>query len=205
MVLKANKNKNSEESGQNEVVQTNQTAVTTQGKTSDITELNPYLEGLEGIGESNRVGIDGTEFEFKQSESRVKELNIVVSTGRKVFQYWDENKTLCQSFDGKVSTDQLVCATCDHKKSKDCKFKFEIRWLSLNEETEEPEEFIMTLPTVSAINFVNYIKKLAKEKGLGVHEVVTNMKIERRVNTSNNSKYSVVNFENVGNLEEVPF
>lgn len=178
-------------------------AITTGERSSDIAVLNPYLDGLDGIGDSNRVGVDGTEFEYKNSDSerRVKELNVNIIAGKKVFQYWDENKTLCQSFDGKVSTDGLVCATCDHKKAKDCKFKFEIRWLELNED-EEPEEFIMTLATVSSINFVKYVKTLAKEKGLGTHQVITQMTIERRLNTANNQKYSVVNFDEVGVFEE---
>ncbi len=218
MVLKAGKNNGQKAGGQKKqnqaevidnegkvvatVNQNHNTAVTAGGKPSDLAALNPNLEGLDGIGDSNRVSVDGTEFEFKNSDSerREKVLNINVSAGRKVFQYWDENKTLCQSFDGKVSTDGLVCATCDHKKAKDCKFKFEVRWLELNEE-EEPVEFIMTLPTVSAINFVNYVKSLSKEE-LGVHQVITQMTIERRINTSNNSKYSVVNFENVGSMED---
>ena len=178
----------------------------TDGKQADITELNPYLEGLDGIGDTNRVVVDGTEFEYKNSERRVKELNIQIFGGRKVFQYWDDNKSLCQSFDGKVSTDGLVCATCDHKKSKSCKFKFEIRWTEINPETEEPEEMIMTLATVSSINFVKYIKDLAKlNPPAGVHEVLTHMAIERRLNTNNSSKYSAVVFKNQGllkNMEE---
>jgi hypothetical protein len=162
----------------------------------NIAEINAgILEGLDGIGDSNRVGIDGTEFEYKSSGRRERELNIVVNYGRKVYQFWDENSSLCQSFDGKTSTDGLVCATCEHKRAKECKFKFEIRWLELDEEAGEPVEFILTLPTVSAIEFVNYIKALAKE-GLAVNQVVTNMKIERR--QKDNNKYSAVLFECAG-------
>ena len=164
---------------------------------SDVADLNAgILEGLSGIGESNRVGMDGSDFEYKDGTNRrARELNVVITYGRKLYQYWDDNNTLCESTDGKVSVDGIVCATCQFKRSKECKFKFEIRWLEPDEETEEPKELIFTLPTVSAIEFVNYVKALAKE-GLGVGQVVTRMRIERRQKDVN--KYSAVVFENAG-------
>ena len=164
---------------------------------SDVADLNAgILEGLSGIGESNRVGMDGSDFEYKDGTNRrARELNVIITYGRKLYQYWDDNNTLCESTDGKVSVDGIVCATCQFKRSKECKFKFEIRWLEPDEETEEPKELIFTLPTVSAIEFVNYVKALAKE-GLGVGQVVTRMRIERRQKDVN--KYSAVVFENAG-------
>lgn len=195
MVLKATKT-GGQVTTEVEVVETmvHTPAVSNSG---DIVSLNAgVVEGLDGMDGSNRVGIDGTDFEYKQNQKRARELVIQVSHAKRLYQYWDENSSLCQSFDGKISVDGLICATCEHKRSKQCKFKFEIRW---TEETEDGilDEAIMTLPTVSAIQFVNYLKALAKE-GLGVNQVITRMYITRELNTANNNKYSVVRFEKVG-------
>lgn len=207
MVLKANKNGTEEV----EVLDTpvHNSAVAVQpgrapapvaSGTNKVADLNMgVVEGLDGIGGGNRVSIDGTDFEYKNQDRRARELNIVVNFARRVYQYWDENSSLCQSYDGKVSTDGLICATCEHKRSKACKFKFEINWIEVDDDGVE-EEFIITLPTVSAIAFVNYLKALAKE-GLGVGQVITNMSIRRETNTANNNKYSVVQFKKAGLFE----
>lgn len=169
-------------------------------KENALTKLNEgVVEGLDGIGGGNRVSIDGTDFEYRNQDRRAREITMVVNFARRVYQYWDDNSNLCQSYDGKTSTDGLLCATCEHKRAKECKFKFEVYW---NEETEDGmiEEFVITLPTVSAIQFVNYLKALARE-GLGVGQVITQMTIRRETNTANNNKYSVVQFKKVGLFE----
>jgi hypothetical protein len=168
----------------------------------NIADLNAgILEGLDGIGSGNRISIDATDFVYKQTEARVRSLDVVISYGTKLYQYWDDNSQLCQSKDGKVSEDNILCATCEHKKLKECKFKFEIRWQEENPDSGEIDEVIFTMPTVSAVNFVDYVKKLAKE-GLGVGQVITHMEIERRKSQDGKQTYSAVVFTKKGLLEE---
>ena len=167
---------------------------------SAVVDLNVgVLDGMEGMGDSNRVGIDGTEFEYKATGERKNSIQMIVSYGRRIYQYWSEDKQLCESYDGKVSTDNYVCATCDQKRNKNCKFKFEIRWLENNPETGEPQELIMTLPTTSAIAFVNYVKELAKEN-LGVGQVLTEMTL-KRVENEAKQKYSIIEFSALSEVE----
>jgi hypothetical protein len=205
MVLKAKTGANQV---QGDVQQENQgapvTAVATTGPKEiangggNIADLNAgVLEGIDGLDTANRYTIDGTEFLLKNKNKAVKELQVQVSFGRRLYQYWDEDSNLCQSFDGKTSEDGLVCATCEHKRNKECKFKFELRWYEIDDDTQEPEEVIITLPTVSATQFVDYVKTLAK-KGLGVGQVVTKMTIERIQNDKANTRYSRVKFESLG-------
>lgn len=183
-----------------EEAKTNAVAVNGNGVVqNNVAELNAgVVEGIENLTTSNRVAMDGTDFEYKGEDRREREIIMNVSRARRVNQFWDEDGNLCQSYDGKQSTDGLVCASCEQKRNKLCKFKFEVYWFEPG--NEEATEYLMTLPTVSAIGFTNYLKTLSKE-GLGVHQVMTKISIERRTNPNNNNKYSVALFENAGPVE----
>lgn len=167
-------------------------------KSPTIGELNPDFDGLEEGELGNRVIMDGTDFIYKNSDESAREILANIFSGRKLWQYWDEAKNLCQSFDGKVSTDGLTCATCDQKKSKKCRFKYEIHWVEGENDVDEEGqiiEYFMLLPTASAIVFMQYAKRL-KNQNLGVADVVTKMTVKREQNRQDKSiRYSVVVFE----------
>lgn len=141
------------------------------------------IDGME-IG-GNYVTMDGSEFLFKASNETAKEIDIVVTYGKRFYQWFDEDNQQYHNSDSKLD-DRY-------------KMKFEIRW---EEEVDgEPTEFIMTLPTSSAMNFINYVKTLAQQ-GLRINQVVTRLSISRQVAKSDNKiRYSRTEFEKVEVLQ----
>lgn len=174
----------------------------------DIMQINAgVIEGFDGFDGGNRVSIDGTDFEFKGTERREREMTVIIASAKKLYQFWDKenNNQLCQSFDGRISTDGLVCATCEHKRATvsddKCKLKAEIHWFAQGEDGETVD-MLMTLPTVSAMAFIDYLKIVGKA-GNAINQVITKMTIKRETNRNDKTiKFSKVVFEQVGVLSE---
>ena len=150
-------------------------------------ELQLLNEGvLEGIDDlnigGNYVTVDGTQFLYKTTEETRDYIDIVVTYGKRFYQWVDESDPNAKRF-----------YNSDKKLDERYKLKFEIRWLEDRGE-EEPIEFTQTLSTTSAMNFISYIKMLAKA-GLGVNQVVTRMTVSRQQSRDKAQRYSRVEFE----------
>jgi hypothetical protein len=150
----------------------------------ELANLNAgILEGIDDLGVSgNYVTVDGTQFLYKASNETVDFIDIVVSYGKRFYQWVDESDPNAKKFHNS-----------DTKLDERYKLKFEIKWFEDRGE-EEPTEFTQTLSTTSAMNFIDYIKGLAG-KGLGVGQVVTRMTVSRQVSKDGKNRYSRVEFE----------
>lgn len=140
------------------------------------------LDNIDDIGGGNFVAVDGNQFLYKASNEVVDHLDIVVSYGKRFYQFVDEdgdNKTFHNS---------------DTKIDNRYKLKFELRWLEDGEDGEEPTEYTMTLSTTSSMQFIDFIKKLAAA-GYGIAQVIVRMTISRQVSKDGKNRYSRVEFE----------
>lgn len=158
-------------------------APATRGGNSAMVDLNAgILEGIEDMNTGNYVAVDGSKFVYKSAEEEVDYIDMQVTYGKRFYQWVDES-----------DPDRKVFNNADTKLDDRYKFKFEIRW---NEEREEEQltEFTMSLSTTSAMNFVEYVKGLAKA-GKGVGAVITRMTISRQKRQGSTDKYSRVEFE----------
>lgn len=157
---------------------------------NQIADLNAgILENVEDLtGGGNYVTVDGTEFLYKDSNETAPEIEIVVSGGKRFYQWVDE-----------TDPENKQYHNSDTKLDNRYKLKFELRWF---EETEEGDatEYIMSLSTTSAIQFISYVQALAKQ-GKGVGQVVTKMTISRQTSKDGKNRFSRVEFENVGDAE----
>lgn len=136
----------------------------------------------------NYVTIDGSEFLYKATQETAREIDCVIHYGKRFYQWYDEANNQYHNSDTKLDDRYRL--------------KFEIRW---NEGGEDDEvvEHIMTLPTASAMRFIDYVNKLARES-VAINEIVTRMSISRQVNTKDKSiRYSRVEFKNMGLLTDL--
>lgn len=154
-----------------------------------LADLNAgILENVEDLtGGGNYVTIDGESFLYKDSNETASEIELVVSAGKRFYQYVDESDPENKQYHNS-----------DEKLDNRYKLKFEIKWME--EVDGEPKEYIMTLSTTSAIQFINYVTGLAKQ-GKGVGQVVTRLSISRQVSQDGKNRYSRVEFEYVGDAE----
>lgn len=160
-------------------VQNNTPAVSKGNVTADLNAgILDNIDDLNGGG--SYVTVDGTDFLFKDDNTTAKEIDIIVSYGKRYYQWVDESDP-----ENKVYHDS------DTKLDNRYKLKFEIKWVE--EVDGEPKEYTMSLSTTSAIQFVNYIQGLAK-KGYGVGSVVTRLSISRHQRQGSNDRYSRVDF-----------
>lgn len=132
----------------------------------------------------NYVTMDGSEFLYKNSNETATEIDIVVTYGKRFYQWYDE--------------DNQQYHNSDQKLDDRYKMKFEIRWQE--DEDGEATEYIMTLPTASAMNFVSYVKGLAKN-GLRINQVMTRLTISRQKSQDGQFRFSRTEFENLGIVE----
>lgn len=203
MGLKANRSKVQQTAGdtavENEQVQeqapvTNTPAVrkttapaTNKGNAA-LQDLNAgILDNIEDIGSGgNYVTMDGSNFLYKASQEQASEIEAVITYGKRFYQWYDEENERYNNSDTKLD-DRY-------------KLKFEIRWFE--EVEEEPIEHIMSLPTASSMRFIDYVRDLAKNKGVGVGQVVTKMTVSRQKRQGSNDRYSRTEFEMVGMATE---
>lgn len=150
----------------------------------ELANLNAgILEGIDDLGSSgNYVTVDGTQFLYKASNETVDFIDIVVSYGKRFYQWVDESDPNAKKFHN-----------ADTKLDSNYKLKFEIKWFEDKGE-EEPTEFTQTLSTTSSMNFIDYIKGLAS-KGLGIGSVVTRLTVSRQVSKDGKNRYSRVEME----------
>lgn len=129
------------------------------------------------------VSFAGGQFYFKASEEFKQEIVVQIVKGKRIFQKYDdvENRYI----------------TSETKIDNSYKFKFQVYFV-LADPTKDPNDeaqtYLLTLPTASAMQFVNYVKRLAKEQGLGVDKVRTKMWATHQVN-KDKQHYSRVAFE----------
>jgi hypothetical protein len=155
-------------------------------------------------------------------DARVRELYFIVTAGKKLYQSWDENSNLCQSENNqKTSTDNIPCATCRFNKKFNpdvpnenaCKMKYEIHlaevvqtengWQfadmdeeSLDEEgNAQPRDVVWNMPTSTGLQFMDFVNKDLKKRGLSIGQVVVKAVVKRATNTNDKSiKYSKGDF-----------
>lgn len=154
-----------------------------------MVDLNAgVLDNIDDINiGGNYVTVDGTQFLYKATNETADTIDIVVSYGKRFYQWYDEENETHHNSDTKLD-DRY-------------KLKFEIRWFEQGEDDEEPKEYIMTLSTTSALNFIEYVKTLSRQ-GLAVNQVVTRMSISRQVSRDGKNRYSRVEFEAVDVLQK---
>jgi hypothetical protein len=160
------------------------------GQISKVAEVNAgVLEGFEDLsGGGNYVTVDGTEFLYKDTNETAKEIEMVISAGKRYYQWVDESDP-----DNKVFHDSPT------KLDNRYRLKAEIRWFEENEEGEQTE-YILNMGTTSAIQFINYVQALAKQ-GKGVGSVVTKATISRQQRKGTTDRYSRVDFTMLGDAE----
>jgi hypothetical protein len=152
-----------------------------------VVDLNAgILDNVDNLGGGNFVTVDGTDFLYKATNETAKELSIIVSYGKRFYQFFDEGNN--QYYDADTKLDDRY------------KLKFLLKWFE--DIDGEAVEYTMTLSTTSAIQFINYVKELAKS-GIGVGQVVTKCFITRETSNDGKQRYSRVNFECLGSVETV--
>lgn len=154
-----------------------------------ISDLNAgILEGMEGLGESAFIKVDGESFVIPDGSDtglRTREIRAIISYGKRFYQWVDERDP-----NNKVFHDS------DTKLNEDYKLKFLLKFGVTMDDTDDADakEVQLSLSTTSAINFIEYVKKLAKA-GYGVGNVVTQFSISRQTRQGTKDKYSRVEFE----------
>jgi hypothetical protein len=160
------------------------TAVGKPVSASEVSNLNAgILEGVDDLGGSgNYVTVDGTNFLYKSTNETPEYIDLVVAYGKRFYQWVDES-----------NPERKVFNNSDAKLDDRYKLKFEIKWFEDREEAEATE-FTQTLSTTSAMNFIDYLKKLAAG-GLGVGQVVTRLSVSRQQSRDGKNRYSRVEME----------
>lgn len=171
-----------------------QPAADNAGKTV-IEEVNngilENIEGMTGTSVSFVSFVDG-EFLFKESNEGYKEIDILVVHGKRIFQKYDEEENRY--------------ITAETKLDDTFKFKFEVTFVLADQDADPEDEapqYKITLPTASAMLFVKYVEKLAKQKRMSVDQVVTKMTSTKQQNKAK-QRYNRVAFEafNIENPEQ---
>jgi hypothetical protein len=156
---------------------------------SQVENLNGgVLDNIDGLGNmGNYVTMDGTEFLYKATNKAVAFIDLIISYGKRYYQWVEENG------------DNKTFHNSDTKIDDRYKLKFEIRW---HEGTEDEDvELQFHAPTASAMRFINYVTELAKQ-GYGVGNVVTRMTITRQIQTGTSNRYSRAEFTMVGYFDQ---
>lgn len=134
--------------------------------------------------------MDGSDFYIKSTETRVRELTVVISYARQYYRWYDQDNKKWHEAPNKI----------DDRYSLAC----ELKWYDWVDGEEEPKEFTMTISTTSAIQFREYVGKL-RDGGIRVNGIWTRMGIDRleRIDpkTGEKQRYSRVNFNNAGAVQ----
>ncbi len=155
---------------------------------SKLQQLNT---GFDGIGDSTfaaRVVLDGNQLLYKDRDEAVDKIEVQLTGGRKVYQYFDEAaNSYHKSYDGKFTEDGEPIS-----KYPGMRHMFELDWLE--EVNGEPKEHQLVLSPTSRYAFVEYAEKLAKltpPKSVG--EVTTIITASRQQN-KDGQRYSKAEF-----------
>lgn len=135
------------------------------GKLADFhAQSGVVLEGIEEWNLGNYVTMDGSEFYIKSLEKRVTELTIIPSYAKQFYYWHDEANNIHHEEDKKL----------DDRYS----MKIRLEWMDYIEGEEEPQKFIFTMPTASAMQFREYVQKL-RDEGTPLGSVWTHITITR--------------------------
>lgn len=171
--------------------------------------LNNSFEGISSIAAFMPYFVlDGSELLNKTTETTYKDIVVVINGGKPIWQLWDlENNLIAESFDGVTTANNTNLAEETAKlKAKnpgaEDKIKVQARYdIYFGWDYEDGEKQTkLSLSPSSKYIFADYAKELQK-KGLGVHQVQTKITAKRTV-SKQGYRFSVANFENVGECDE---
>jgi hypothetical protein len=122
-------------------------------------KLQQLNDGFDGIGDSTfaaRVVLDGNQLLYKDRDEAVDKIEIQLTGGRKVHQYFDEAaNSYHKSYDGKFTEDGEPIS-----KFPGMRHMFELDWNELID--GEPKAHQLVLSPTGRYSFVEYAEKLAK-------------------------------------------
>lgn len=153
-----------------------------------VQDLNAgILDNIDGMGNTgNFVTMDGSNFLFKADNTEAPSIDLIVTYGKRYYQWVEENGESKTYHDSDVKLDDRY------------RLKFEMHWLEDGAtEGDEPLEMQFHLPTASAMRFINYVTQLSKA-GFGVGSVVTQATISRQTRTGTSDRYSRTEFTMIG-------
>lgn len=161
-------------------------AKATAGALSPVQEQNQSFEGLGDSDFPARVVLDGNQILFKDEDRTEDSVTICISSGRKVYQFFDEDSnTYYKSYDGKFTEEGEPVSNYPGMRHM-----FELDWIQ-EVDGEEKEHQLVLSPT-SRYAFVDYAKKLAKIKK-SVADVDTIITAIRKQN-ADGQRYSQAQF-----------
>lgn len=153
-----------------------------------VQDLNAgILDNIDGMGNAgNFVTMDGSNFLFKADNTEAPSIDLIVTYGKRYYQWVEENGESKTYHDSDVKLDDRY------------RLKFEMHWLEDSAvEGDEPLEMQFHLPTASAMRFISYVTQLSKA-GFGVGSVVTQATISRQTRTGTTDRYSRTEFTMIG-------
>lgn len=123
---------------------------------SKLQQLN---DGFDGLGDSQfaaRVVLDGTSLLYKDSERVESSIEVQLTGGRKVHQFFEEaSNSYYKSYDGKFTEDGEPIS-----KYPEMRHMFELDWME--DVDGEPKEHQLVLSPTSRYAFVEFAQKLSK-------------------------------------------
>jgi hypothetical protein len=188
---------------------TGNTAMSVVGKAgaSALQTYNEDFEGLDSIGSFMPYFIlDGTELLNKVTEASYKDIEVVLTGGKKVWQLWDLSSNLvAESFDGINSVggdnmNSLLAQTKAANPGEEEKIKIQSRYeiYFMWDYPEEGEKLSkISLSPSSMYAFKDYVNELKKDHLKRTNEVITRISAKRTANKVG-QRYSVALFELVG-------
>ena len=153
---------------------------------SALQKANQNFEGISDGGFSARVVIDGTQLLYKEDDRTVDSLEVVLTGGRKVYQFFDEEaNSYYKSYDGKFTEDGEPISNYPGMRHM-----FELDW---DEKIDgELKEHQLVLSPTSRYSFLEYAKKLDKA-GKSLSDVTTIITASRQQN-KDGQRYSKAEF-----------
>ncbi len=174
---------------------------------SELQQYNDDFEGLDEIGNFMPYFIlDGTELLNKVTEASYKDIEIVLTGGKKIWQLWDLSSNLvAESFDGinsagGESMNVLLAQTKAAHPGEEEKIKIQSRYeiYFLWEYPEEGDKLSkISLSPSSMYAFKDYVGDLKKSHAKRTSDVITRISAKRTANKAG-QRYSVAQFEMVG-------
>jgi hypothetical protein len=174
---------------------------------SELQSFNDDFEGLDSIGSFMPYFVlDGTELLNKSSEMSYKDIEVVLSGGKKVWQLWDtQSNLIAESFDGINSTggdnmNSLLMQTKAANPGEEDKIKIQTRYevyFDWDYAEEGPKLTKISLSPSSMYAFKDYVSALKKDHSERTSDVITKISV-KRVQNKQNQRYSLAEFEMVG-------
>ena len=191
-----------------DVIVTGSTAVAvSRPGASELQTFNDEFEGLDSIGNfMPYFTIDGSELLNKITEVAYKNIEVVLTGGKKLWQLWDLNSNLvAESLDGINSTsgenmNNLLAQVKAASPGEEDKIKIQSRY-EVYFDWEYPEEGLklskISLSPSSMYAFKDYVTELKQKHQTRTSDVVTRISVKRTQNKQN-QRYSIAVFEMVG-------